>query len=279
MANVLIPILAGNLPTNYCFPASPQQLLNDFAATMSALLPGGMAYYNYGDTAPAVQYQGYPWLYTNTMRWYQYVGGLWISPHPYPASGGARIMFTTGTESDIWDFDGGDGNDPGAVPPTTYTGAMWEADPAFAGRSPMHPGAIPGSVGPKTLLEEENYGSAIHNITDANSGGFVSHVHVYGRMLFNHTNDDFRLTEGSAIANAGLSGPWILGGDAVGTPNPSAPMTTDILGNPMVGPYLNTGPQVAQSGTTVTDIPVENVHPVRGVWIIRRTNRAFYTAP
>ncbi len=261
MANVLLPILAGNLPTSYCFPASPQQLLNDFAAAMNAVLPGGMAYYNYGDTAPAVAYQGYPWLYTNTMRWYQFSGGLWISPHPYPASGGARIMFTTGTLSDIWDFDGGDGTDPAASPPNTYTGAMWEVDADFTGRSPMGPGAISGSVGPKTLLEQENYGTGAHALT---TGEGTLHYHGTGADA---GNDAVWMKYTSGVPCTAFNGTYF-----------------DQFYNTLVRTF-NTGNASAFTittemlGETTAGTAHQTVHPVRGIYIIKRTARAYYTAP
>jgi hypothetical protein len=170
-------------------------------------------------------------------------------------------MFTTGTESDIWDFDGGDGNDPGVVPPTTYAGAMWEADSNFAGRSPMHPGAISGSIGPKTLLEQENYGVGAHAL---GVGEGTQHIHGTG-------------------ADGGLDIVWM--NYTGGVPCAAFNGTYFDQTQGTVTRYFNTGNTAAFTITTEVlnegpaSIAHQTVHPVRGVWIIRRTARAYYTAP
>jgi microcystin-dependent protein len=154
-------------------------------------------------------------------------------------------MFTTGAESDIWDFDGGDGNDPGAVPPTTYTGAMWEADSDFAGRSPMHPGNISGSSPLKNLAETENYGEGNHALVQAE---------------LPNVNWNLNVNSLSQAPGAGAQDGLLYQQPGTGS------------GNVAVPPSL-----IVSSGGTNT--PHQTVHPVRGVWIIRRTARAYYTAP
>ena len=64
----------------YCF-TTWQQFLVDISNAQKAVLQAGMAFYNFGDTQPAPEYQGYPWLYSVDMRWYR-LHGVWSQPNP-----------------------------------------------------------------------------------------------------------------------------------------------------------------------------------------------------
>ena len=248
--NVLLPILAGSLSPGYCFPASPQQLLNDFADNLQAVLPGGMAFYNYGNTVPAVEFQAYPWLFTNDMRWYRF-DGVWISPNPEISGTGIRRLWRDSL-ANLVTYDGGAA---GAV--TDRSGPMWEEDTTgTAGRSPMHPGAIPTS-NPATVLAPADptgatsfTGEGAHTMTGQEVG---PHTHPLA------ADADIMNADGSIkVVTPGVTGPG-LGKDL--TSNNTTPLS------------------VSNNTYTAGQQAMPVIHPVVGVYLIRRTNRTFYTAP
>lgn len=243
MANVLLPLLPGSLPNGYCWPASPQQYLNDIMEISRALLPGGMAFYNYGDTVPAVDFQGYPWLRTTDMRWYRYEG-VWLSPNPETSLDVRRLF--VGAEADVWSYDGGDGSDPSVTAPTANSGAMWEVDHAYDDRLPFGASA--------TVPVATNAGSASISLTEAN---LPEHTH----KLVSPTNqgNDNPVTSTSHIQqDGGVSG---------GNENYRLTASTTEPSNGVSGLY----------GTAVPD-PIDLRGPVRGTFFIKRTARTNYVA-
>lgn len=239
MANLLLPIQAGTLPQGYCF-VSWQQTLLDFADNMSAVLENGRSYYNYGDTAPAPEFQIYPWLNSNDMRWYRF-SGQWITNHEFLP--GRHTWEEFATEAEIWGFDGGDGSNPSTSPPTTTAGAMWELDTAYNGRSPMSPGVIVNSNPAKTLGYGEDFGEGAHLQTVEEVG---PHVHLI--------NPSQMVASPSSGAAQGI----LFGG------------TGDILTPLTIA--QNTYAAAGQQRGNV-------VHPVRGMACIVRTARLYRTAP
>ncbi len=190
----------------------------------------------------------------------------WIIPHPSTPSGAERRLWE-GVESDSWSYDGGDGTDP-AVPAniSANTGAMWEVDHNYDGRSPMGPGAISGADPAKSLTLSEMFGGG--TLLDA---PIFNHVHVFGRMNQNLVNDDYFLVNGS-LANANLTGTWVMGADVNNLSNTPQALGTGIFnGITNSGPYLNTGPMVMPNGTTTLQMNI--VHPVRGCFMLKRTAR------
>ncbi len=149
---ILLPILAGTLPVNACY-ATEQDRLVAYAEAMQAILAGGLAFYNYGDTEPSVDNRSYPWLNTNTGLWYTY-SGVWRSPRPVCEQDLYYRILWAGAEANVPLKDGGT---VGAA--TIDTGPFWEIDTLAAGRSPMAPGLIASSDPAKTLVVGEQYGA------------------------------------------------------------------------------------------------------------------------
>ena len=127
-ANVLVPILPGALPPQYCF-TTWQQALVDFANAMKAVLPG-LAYYNFGPDKPAPELQAYPWLRTVDGRWYRFDGN-WVAPTNYTDLD--RRWFP-GTLVELQTYDGGDTGSP-----SDRSGPMWVEDTEQQGRVPVGP--------------------------------------------------------------------------------------------------------------------------------------------
>ncbi len=253
MASLLLPILPGTIPQGAC-PATLQDMLVLFASNMEALLENGRSFYNIGDTAPAPEFQAYPWLNTNDNRWYTYTG-VWSSPNNY--SGNERRLFA-GSLADLVTYDGGSA---GAVTPTT--GPMWVEDTDAAGRSPMSPGLIPGTTAPaKTLTVGEQYGSGEYTLTDAN-GATGIHTHAFG--VSNPGGDDAFFSRPTApVTVQGYTGYYITGS---GPNTVQAETTADLFTLPS-----------GAAGAGVTPTPFSIVPPVIGLYIIKPSGRQYYVA-
>jgi hypothetical protein len=221
---ILLPILPGTLPPGICF-SNEQERLNTFAEYMEAQLAAGMAFYNYGDSAPQPAYQSYPWLRTQDMRWY-YFESVWKSPIPTYSLYERRIW--VGDTTQLQTYDGGDAN-----PLSTISGPTWEVDTTFAGYSPMGVGTIPGSDPSKTLSLLEQYGVGSQTLLIAN---LPEHSHTLG-FASSDTGSGF--------------------------------------------PQAGNGSTEAETYTTSevgSDTPFSIVHPVVGVYLVKRTIRTFYVA-
>jgi len=253
MANILLPLLPGTLPTGYCF-TDWQQTLNDFANNMQAVLANGRSYYNIGDTKPAPEFQAFPWLRTTDGRWYVF-SGVWRSPNNY--DGNERRLWV-GDLTQLVTYDGGSA---GTVSPTT--GPMWVTDDQYIGRVPMGPGNIPGTTGPKTLAVGEQYGQGEYTLTEQN-GGVGSHRHTFG--LTNSGGDDAYFSHlGAPNTVPSYQGFYITGSNG------------NILSN-LTTADLQTLPS-GTDGQGNTPTPFSIVPPVVGTYIIKPSGRTFFAIP
>lgn len=248
MANLLLPILAGNLGQGEC-PTTLQGILNLFANNMQAVLANGRSFYNYGPDKPAPEFQPYPWLRTTDGRWYQF-SGVWRSPYNYDPS---ERRLWIGAEADLVNYDGGSA---GAVTPTT--GPAWVVDHSFDGRSPMGPGLIANDPTTKSLNVAENYGSGAHTLTEA-EGGTGSHTHPYGLYV-----------AGTGAGFAGQLAPVTVAGFQtlfIGENSPAGASATTA----------NMFTLPANNGNGVTMAAFSITHPVRGLFVIQPSGRTYRT--
>lgn len=228
MPTILLPLLPGSLPPGVCYN-NEQARLNAFAENLQAQL-NGQAFYNYGSSVPAVEYNNYPWLRTQDMRWYMFNGG-WISPVGPEYNTQIRKLWA-GSLNQLQTYDGGDVN-----PASDRSGPMWVEDVSFAGRSPMHPGAIPDASPSKTLAVLENYGTG-------------SHTNTIQEMVKHHHAMKF------ALSDDGSTNPTASNGD---------------------GDDLSFNTEDAGAvGETPT--PFNLTHPVKGLYVIKWSGRAYRRA-
>lgn len=254
MGSILLPIQFNGLGQGYCFEGWDKLGL-DLSNAQNAILENGRSFYNIGDTKPAPELQGYPWLRTTDGRWYVFQG-VWRAPNNY--DGNERRLWA-GDLTQLVTYDGGSA---GAVTPTT--GPMWIDDTDAQGRVPMSPGLIPGTTTPaKTLAVGEQYGSGEHALTDA-EGAVGAHKHMFG--LTHSGNDDAYFSQlGAPTTVPSYQGFYITGSDG----NIIANNTTADL-------------QTLPSGTDgkgVTPTPFSIVPPVIGIYVIRPSGRQFYVVP
>jgi hypothetical protein len=171
---------------------------------------------------------------------------LWRKPSTgltYEFSGGAWVtpnLEPAGGEVRRW-FDGTlvalQTYDGGSVGVVgSNSGPMWEEDTSWIGRSPMHPGAIPSNTPAKNLALDENYGEGTHTQTTAEVGPHNHTITGQGVMTFPG------------------------GTPAKGTSAGNDFSTTDVI----------------STDASPAATPMNIVHPVRGIYCIKRTARVNY---
>lgn len=186
-----------------------------------------------------------PLAYGDAIRWLIWNGTAWTWPHPCEPGGGIRQIWV-GLESDLWLYDGGDGDDPANA--TDTTGAMWMADPTFNSRTlrgavagTLAPGALAGSDA-ATVVMPAYLPAHFHNESIHVRTGEAGLYHDYGNGTVSRVPPN--------IENATIAGP---NNDVVTT-------TTDTAGT-AVAPSI-----------TIPVIPASV-----GVYIIKRSPRKYYT--
>lgn len=239
-----VPELASN-----CWPGTPQSFVNEiFEKTRGQLedLEGVII----SDSTPSASDQDRLWIKTDVngipIGQFLYALGQWIWPLEGAVQRASELMMWEGTLASIITIDGGSA---GAV--TLTTGPFWEIHSEFVGRSPMAVGTIPTSNPSKTLAVEEDYGEGAHALTEAELPT-STHKHLF--PLYSNP------AATSPAPHTYGSGPLLgvsenVADDSVGTYNPV---------------FDYTEPVALGDGDTM---PV--IHPVRGVYILRRTGRLY----
>lgn len=242
-----LPLIPVTLPEGFCEsltgPNWAQTLINVGVGGSVAQLEGsGFSVVLVQDTQPDPDQQDALWYQPTTGLTFSFNGGAWVTPHRSPPGSDERRMWV-GTLVGLRSFDGGDGT---ATTPNTNVGAMWEEDPDFQGRSPMGVGAIPTSNPPANLAVATNYGEGAHTQTADEVG---THAHPLG--------SDASIQNGDNVlcVSTGMAGAGLMRGDT-GSP------LTDL--------------SVQNNTYTASQEPMPVIHPVRGAYIIRRTNRVNY---
>lgn len=257
--NAPVVIVPTSFPEGYC-PANWQTLANDLASGMSGYVPGSYNFFNYGTSEPGVNDRNKPWYRLNPDgspdKWFVFFAGSWVAPHPVEASSEERKIWT-GIESDVWAYDGGDGNNPSVTAPTDSTGAMWEVDHDFDFRFPLGAGTSPAP--------------ASTTVNSGDTGGEENHV-LAEDELAEHTHF---VASTDNVANLGGSG--------------NSP--TDLTASTFVAGAANQGGAgdnsyaLAKTATEATvgltsptgeSDPHNNMPPYRGVFFLKRTARLFY---
>ena len=218
-----------------------QTLVNLIAQGVAILDGSGFSVVLNQSTAPGPTDRDKLWRDTDTGRVYNWDGGAWVTPNPEEPSGNARRLWA-GSLSDLISYDGGSA---GAV--GTNSGPMWEEDTDMAGRSPMHPGSIPTANPAKILAVGENYGEGAHAQTTQEVG---PHTHP--------------LVTEAGITNADGSI------DVVNTGVGTAGLMIGLTG-PQTTPL-----SVQTNAYTTTQEPMPVLHPIRGLYVIKRTGRLNY---
>jgi len=252
-SDAVITFSFAGLPAGYCF-TTPERFALDIAAGLQGYLPGAYSTIVRSSTEPAAADRDKVWVQVNadgafTGRIFTFAYGQWVMPNPVEASSQARIWWT-GSESDAWAYDGGDGTDPSSNPPTLTTGAMWTRDTDYDFRFPLAAGT---SATPTTVSPGDTGGSEEVTLTAAQ---VAKHQHPVWPA------------DGGDGNTGKLWSHFDAGGEscASGTSKPIIP--TEVCAD-----------QTALNATQQTDgdEPHSNMPPYRvGMWLARSI-RAYYT--
>src|SRR3990167_6645500 len=220
-----------------------QTLINLVAQGVAKMEGSGFSVVMKQATAPSANDRDNLWYDTDVGRMYHWdvASGAWIAPHPEEAGGDARRWWT-GTLTDLITYDVGSA---GAV--AASSGPMWEEDTDFQGRSPMGPGAIPTSDPAKVLTIGENYGEGAHTLTLAQLPSTVTITAPTNQLFVMSPTGNGITQEAGADWNPSYSF------------NPLQPTLESSLDSTL-GSY-----QAHQT-----------VHPVRGIYCLKRTARLNY---
>lgn len=244
MANY--PLISGSLASN-CWPADPQTLYNEMFSKgfVQLSLEGSIIQ----ETAPGTTDRDKIWWQIDgsghVVGWWKYSGGSWRRPYdPTGVIDTFERRLYMGSEASLQTYDGGT-----AVAVTDTTGPFWEVDHDFDGYTFAAPGTIPGTS--DVLTVGTNFGSATGTLVAGNlptgSLGFTLSAPLNLKLTFH---------PGFAVQEAG------------GDSNPSYSF------NGSAPTFQNTF--TATIDDAASD-PYPVVQPVRGIFIIRRTNRMWRT--
>lgn len=262
----LFRLIPPSFKAGYC-PKTVQQLANDLMSgtQVTFLIQQGNFIYNYGSVTPAPENRIFPWLFTPNGRWYNFQLGLWIAPHPLPPGSFMRQLWVgtnDGSSTGLWVYDEGTGVDPGVTPPTDILGSFWQVDSDFDAKIPMGPGTT--ANGTVVTTKEQSAptstgGTDQHTLTEL-EGAVGMHTHLLGAFS----------AVGVELATAAAQTVPSYTGKFVGDNSAPASYTTASL---------TTFPSGTAAAGVPTPDPFKILPPYRGAFVIKRTNRIFYTLP
>ena len=124
-----VTLVKGTIPPGLCFTNIPE-LYSTFVDTTTAYVDGNYSLFNYGNQAPSADDIDKPWIKLDNSgrfdRVYGYADGYWLSPHPCPALGKERRIWT-GTPEELKVYEDSS-NTVEAADANIYTGPFWEVD-------------------------------------------------------------------------------------------------------------------------------------------------------
>lgn len=240
-----LPIIPPSVPEGFCNTLGPnwiQQIVNLMGQAVAVFSDVGTIVLNQ-ESVPNANQRDFLWFRPSTGLTYYWDTGTsaWISPHRDEPNSDVRRWWA-GSLLDLESYDGGS---PGAV--GANAGPMWEEDTAFRGRSPMSPGAIPDANPAKTLAVNEDYGEGAHT-------GTAQQVPPHTHPL----TADASIVDGDNIKVVTSGGGSVVGLQIGG----SGDASDDLV--------------VAANEFTGTQEASPVIHPVRGLYAIRRTARINY---
>lgn len=261
MPGLPVTFQLGTFPVNYCF-TSLQGYANDLVALLTGTVQSGFASLVIGPNLPAPNQQSSLWIkvdaYGNPIGWFIFQG-QWVQPHPISPSSKFRTIYT-GTPNQLWLEDGGDGTDPSTNPPTPTSGSFWQVDTAFNFAIPMGAGTSPVTYdgNPATVLAVgATLGEERHVLT-GNEEAIVPHDHGVGIALTPGKASQYSF----AIHNAQDITPAADWENSYSGASGTA--SKEILSGPAIQP-----------SPTPPVLSHQNLPPVVGVYIVRRTARVY----
>lgn len=265
MSDIPVTIQLGTFPVGYCWPGA-QQYANDLIALLKLTVPNATVV-GFGPNPPADPLD--PNAINPLAVWvrtvngylegiYTYYNGGWYRPHPVPPSSSSRQLWVgsnDGSVGGLWNYDGGDGSDPVGSPPTAITGSMWQVDHAFDFKIPMGPGTSPNTYNSNPARTIAVGGTLGSEMVQLASSDLPVHSH------FLAANDS---------GNSGLTNSQQL---AYSYTNPGGFINYTLTAS-NVAATLGLSGDITTRGAN-PETYHENVPPVIGTWVIKRTTRQF----
>jgi hypothetical protein len=256
-ANVVLNF--GQLPPSYK-PDNWQGLLNDIAKVTTGYLPGNYNLVNYGSNTPSAEDQDKPWIRTNVDgspdRVYVYFNGNWVAPHPVQPSQAHLRWLWVGSVVALRSFDGGDGSSDA---PTPTTGAMWEVDTAVDAKFLCTPGtfATAGELAVNSSLTATGVAGADEHTLAVSETPAHTHKCVDSTTILT-SDSGTEMEPDSVIAISRHAG---------------STTTRNYILRKGDGPP-DTGVTTSSGGGD----PHNNLPPMYGIYLIKRTARTYYVA-
>lgn len=154
-----ITLATASVPAGTC-PPWIIALWPELVSLISGNLNGALNIFNFGNATPAPADQDKPWYRLNSNgtpdKWYEYSGGVWISPHPDFVG---KVVMWEGDIATIATLDGGE-----AAAITDRTGPMWEQVTQLAAKFPIGVGTLPSGT---VLAVGSTGGEEKHTLTIA----------------------------------------------------------------------------------------------------------------
>lgn len=240
-----LQLIPGSLSNPLCYPASPQEFLNEIMEISVAVAPSTAGVVGPQDAFPDVEDRDKAWLRTvagapATPYLWQFFNGQWVAKHPLAASSGL-IQLYEGTSGSVDTLDSGTA---GVV--TTNSGPFWEIVATMAGRVPVGVGTLLPS---NTPLNVGDTGGVDEHVIDISE--MPSHVH----RITAHATSDPDNGNGIIGGGNGTTGPFTYDDTAISTSN-----------------HLSIE---SQGG----DDPLNLMPPYIAVYFLRRTARIYLTSP
>jgi len=228
----------------YCF-TDPQSYANDLVALLSGVV-NAAGKVIISDNAPGPSDQDAVWVRTvgGYLEGIYLFLGQWVRPHPIPPSSDERKIWT-GSEADVWSYDGGDGTDPGSIAPTSTTGAMWQVDHTMDFKFPLGAGT-----------NGTTYDGQPATVVAQGATGGAEKVAIVSKEMPNHTHT-VPLYQGDDVNHA----------DRILTTDETTPQNLNYQSGATGG---DSGDQHTWSH--------QNMPPFVAVFFIQRTVRQYYTA-
>jgi len=295
----------GTVPAGFCATGSTAEAQWQSVFTMLLqILSGSVSAASnivVSQTTPQPADQGKLWVKLNAYGMpigiFFFGDGQWIWPNPRPSGGGERMIWD-GTETALWEYDGGEvpGVDPSVTPPTPTTGAMWQVDTVWQFTTP---------IGAGTNAKSYN-GEAATVLSQGQTGGEEKHVLTMDEILHQHAMGN--------VCVDGAANPAFGFDQMVVETRPAVPLTpnvpgfvaaawgrmaatpgafggggtvTDAASASLIGPPVGAVTDLAIAAdenhpNTITNVtPPEptahnNLPPYRVVYFAKRTTRQFY---
>lgn len=240
MNELILPVTPGSLSSGVCY-ATEQERLDDFSAHQTVVFPTTFAGITVSSTHPSDTTQA--WLRLDSLgrptQLYYFAQGAWLSMHPLVP--GATIRWTSALPN-FTTFDGGDANALSSI-----SGPMWEQVTDANGKFVLGVGTLPSGT---VVNVGDTGGEEKHTIT-------VNELPAHSHFVSNIDGSLSALTPANYLAQRNL-------------PDSSQSFDYNLYGTA-------TTPTIGNSSNTGAGQPENNMPPYIGYYLLRRTNRLFYT--